>query len=239
MALEVKGALSDGRLLLARGASFIAVGGVAGTQRQPITGWMIDRTGQQLRSFGPFPGEAIQLEEGAGGKSMSRTPVPFGASTIFATGSDAVYIADTERLAVRVYTPDGALVRIVRRPYSRLPVLTEDVTAYVDARVEDGPPIQWIRDGIRASFAKVQPADSLPAIRSIRVDSDDNLWVELGRHERDTSSTWSVFTKEGALLGEVVLPGTLHVFEIGSDYIVGRDRDDLGVERVRLLTLAR
>jgi hypothetical protein len=239
MALEVKGALADGRLLMARGASFIPAGATAGTQRQPITGWLIDRSGREVRSFGPFPGEAVHLQEGADGKSMSRTPIPFGASTIFASGRDAIYIADSDAFAVRVYSADGTLIRIVRGPHPHLPVLAEDVHAYVEARVEDAPPIQWIRDGIRASFAKVQPPDSLPAVRSIELDQDDQMWIELARHESAAESRWDVFTREGALLGEVTLPGALQVFEIGRDYIIGRDRDDLGVERVRVLKLRK
>jgi hypothetical protein len=239
MSLEVKGALSDGHLLLARGASFIPAGNVEGTQRQPITGWMIDRAGRHVQSFGPFPGETVVLKAGSNGSSMSRTPVPFGASTLFSARGDAVYIADGDQFAVRVYAGDGKLVRIVRRPYTRIRVLPEDVAAYIETQVENGPPVQWIRDGIRASFERVTPADSFPAIRSLQIDTEDHLWVESSRHAGDRQAMWTVFAPNGTLLGDVALPRELQIFEIGRDYIIGRDRDDLGVERVKMLRVTK
>ena len=239
MALEVKGSLSRGRLLLARGASFISAEGTAGIQRQPITGWMIDSAGKEVLGVGPFPGETIFLRPGRQPGATLRTPVPFGASTIFATGAEEVYVADSDVFAVRIYSTSGELETIARRPHTSLPVQPADVAAHIEERLESVPPVQWIRDGMRADIAQVAPAQFIPAIRSLRVDSEANLWIEAGRRPSDPETRWSVLDRSGRWLGDVALPAALNIFEIGPDYILAGDRDELDVERVRVLRLRK
>ena len=76
--------------------------------------------------------------------------------------------------------------------------------------------------------------DSYPAFSAILSDRVGFLWVR----ER-WSSVWTVFDREGRVQGLVEMPSGLSVFEIGEDYILGRSRDDLGVEYVQLWLLAR
>ena len=236
---QLQGALDDNRLLLTRGASFQSAQGTAGVQRQPIVGWIIDSSGKQVGSIGPFPGESVFLGPGKDPGSTIRTAIPLGASTLFATASDAVHVVDTDFFAVRTYGIDGRLRMIARRPHAPQVVRPEDITAVVEAALEDLPPVQWIRDGMKAAYAEVPPPQYLPAIRAVRVDRDDNVWVQAGHAPTAADATWSVFERRGRWLGDVILPAALEILEIGRDHVVVRDRDPDGVERVRILRLRK
>lgn len=51
---------------------------------------------------------------------------------------------------------------------------------------------------------------------------------------------WSLgFDPEGAWLGRVALPMGLDVYEIGSDYILGRSMDKVEVERILVYELVK
>jgi hypothetical protein len=239
MTLEVKGALSGGRLLLARGASFISGDGTAGVQRQPITGWLIDSTGIERSSIGPFPGETVFLGPGRQPGATLRTPVPLGASTIFATGRDVVHVVDTDVFAMRSYAADGKLSGIARRPFTAQTIQPSDVATAIDAQLENLPPVQAIRDGMRAAFERVPHPQNLPAVRDLRVDAEDNMWAQVGTRPAAPDAVWSVFDPSGRWLGDVTLPAALTILEIGPDYIVARDRDELDVERVRVMRLRK
>ena len=50
---------------------------------------------------------------------------------------------------------------------------------------------------------------------------------------------WTVFDPDGLALGFVETPPELVIYEIGEDYILGKVKDDLGVEYVQLWSLDR
>jgi hypothetical protein len=50
---------------------------------------------------------------------------------------------------------------------------------------------------------------------------------------------WSVFDPDGAVLGTIETPQGLVVYQIGEDFLLGRMRDDFGVERVVRFPLDR
>ena len=50
---------------------------------------------------------------------------------------------------------------------------------------------------------------------------------------------WSVFNADGRWLGEVVLPEDLEVYEIGEDYVLGKETDEFDVEYVRVYRIRK
>ncbi len=81
--------------------------------------------------------------------------------------------------------------------------------------------------------------DVLPAFQSLLVDQQDYLWVERYRLPWENVPTWDILDTEGRWLGTIQTPTRLTIFEIGSDYVLGRYRDELGIQKVRLHTLHR
>jgi len=51
--------------------------------------------------------------------------------------------------------------------------------------------------------------------------------------------TWDILDPEGRWLGTIQTPTGLTIFEIGSDYVLGRYRDELDLQKIRLHTLHR
>lgn len=239
MSQESRGSLRDGRVLLRRGPSFLPLEGEFGLQRQPVSGWLLTPTGETARELGPFPGETIYLREGRQAGSILRTPVPLGGATLFAAGGERVYVADNGAYDIRAYDAEGALVGIFRRAHESSPVRPEDTSAAIDAYLEDLPPIEEVREAMRARLESVPVPEFLPAIRAMRVDSEGCLWVEaLGRPD-DGASTWSVFDPSDGWLGDLTLDEGVQPLEIGADHLLVLSRDELDVEYVRLIELLR
>jgi len=88
---------------------------------------------------------------------------------------------------------------------------------------------------------EVQPvADEFPAYEMIRVTRDGHLWVrDYDRPPYDAPHRWVILDPEGRLVGRIETPRNLRIFEIGSDYVLGVDRDELDIERLRLHGLVR
>jgi hypothetical protein len=233
-----RGGLADGRLVISRGASFVPVDG-AGVQRQPLRIWLVSTGGEPRIELGPFPGESVELRGGLDASSIIRTLVPFGAASLIAAGEDRIAVTDNTSYDLHIYLADGRLHIIARRPHDPLPVSAEDLAADLDARLTMLPPIEDIRAGIRASWEAVPKPELLPAIRSMIVDRAGFIWVEAGRHVTSTMAAWSVFDREGLWLGDIGIAADLAPLEIGEDYLLVLRSDDLGVESVRLMSLAR
>ena len=84
-------------------------------------------------------------------------------------------------------------------------------------------------------------------LESIRLDAEENLWVEPYSLPGAQAAPFEVYAPDGTWLGAVATPpglglGTDRVpvgFEIGEDYVLGLWRDELGVEYVRMYGLER
>lgn len=86
---------------------------------------------------------------------------------------------------------------------------------------------------------QVEPADSVSVISGApRVDALGTTWVPLEPGPSDSRRIHDVFDEEGVYLGQVALPH-LRVHEIGPDYVLGVETDELGVEYVVLYALDR
>ena len=104
------------------------------------------------------------------------------------------------------------------------------------------------RSEYRDRMESLRSPDSIPAVQDLRLDALGNVWLETyqppGASPRETArerginvetgpSPWIVLDPEGRLLGTVLTPIGLRVFEIGDDYVLGVWIDSLGVEHVR------
>jgi len=236
---EGRGGLSGGRILLRSGPTFVPTGGEFGLQRQPLGARLVSATGETIRELGPFPSEEIHLREGRQPGTIIRTPVLLGGATLFAAGGERVYVADNAAYDIRAYDAEGALVGIFRRAHQPSPVRPEERSAAVDAYLEGVPPVEEIREAMRASLESVPIPEFLPAIRALRVDSEGFLWVEAFRRLGERVATWSVFDPSDGWLGDLTLEAGLQPLDIGVDYLLVLLRDDLDVEYVRLLDLHR
>jgi len=63
--------------------------------------------------------------------------------------------------------------------------------------------------------------------------------VEEYRRPGNDQPRWKIFDRDGVYLGVVETPPRFRICEVGSDYLLGRWRDDLDVEHVRMYQLVK
>lgn len=90
-----------------------------------------------------------------------------------------------------------------------------------------------------AFFEKNIPLPEFAAMyRAMLIDDEHRVWMEHFRMPGDTTAPrWDVIDSTGTWLGVVRTPARFTVYQIGRTFLLGRARDDLGVERVQLYTL--
>ena len=81
--------------------------------------------------------------------------------------------------------------------------------------------------------------ETMPAYEGVIVDEEGNLWVEEYRAPGDEQPRWTVFDSTGVMLGLIETPPRFRIFQIGSDFVLGRQTDSLDVERVQLYRLRK
>ncbi|MGD8239592.1 MAG: 6-bladed beta-propeller [Armatimonadota bacterium] len=187
-----------------------------------------------------FPDRIRHVQRRSSGSSPTtfRSPIHFTPHTIMAACADRMLVGTGDTYELRAYGLDGSLSSIIRKEQVALPVTTADVDSvlaqYRERRSGD-PGL----DEFMEAQEKVPAAETMPAYRSFRADSDGNLWVEEYRRPSDYVPRWSVFDPEGHFLGTVTGPERFSVTDIGTSYVLGIVKDQTGVERVILYGLAK
>ena len=97
-------------------------------------------------------------------------------------------------------------------------------------------------DGTRRRYARLYEQDiplleHVPVARTLLIDTEGNIWSERYRLPWEEDPVWDVIDASGRWLGTVNTPRNFNLFDIGPNYVLGRHRDDLGVERMRMYEL--
>lgn len=166
----------------------------------------------------------------------------FGRRLAVGSWGDLLVVSPNDRYEIKAFANDGTLARIVRRDYRPRRPTRAQVDAYVEALVAYASgETAADRMELRAHHRSVPVADHLPAFGTVISDALDHLWVEEYATPGDDERTalWTVFDPQGGALGYVQTPAGLEIYEIGEDHIMGRVRDDSGVESIQVWPLER
>lgn len=185
-------------------------------------------------SLGRLPAAEMWAE--TDGSNFSARLLPFGRTTATATGRGRFFVGTNESWEIAAYDGDGALREIIRADRAERPVTDELREGYVASRLADTEDEDAQR-AIRARYRDMPFAEVVPHYELIRVDGQGRLWVREGTVPDQAEAGWAVFDAEGRLLGQVVLPTDVHPLEIGTDYLLARAVDELGVQTVELYAL--
>ena len=161
----------------------------------------------------------------------------FGRRMSVRLARERVYTGDGTTYEVRVYSSKGVLERLIRVLQPRLPVEAKDIEQYKLRQLENA----------RGPFASLAERllnempfpDSMPAFAGLEVDPVGNLWVEEYRRPGDDLPRWTIFDPTGTMLGTIALPERFALFQVGSDFVLGKWQDELDVEHVRLYELIK
>lgn len=226
------GILDDTTLVTAV-AVFTELIEVSGLVRERIRLVTLSHDGKTRDTLATVPGFESFEAPGISARAL------FHKDVHLATHGGRLYVGTADSMEYRVMTPDGATEHVVRVPGFDLQLTPEHV--------------QDERDAIKASWPRsppprvVQIEEALPhpatrpAYQDLLVDAEGFVWVaeHHGFKERDDPTDWRLFSPDGEWLGSIRLPGRFTVFEIGPDYILGVQIDDMDVEHVQVLALER
>lgn len=164
-------------------------------------------------------------------------PAPFTPRPAHGVSGRCLYVTGGDRGEILVFDSRGEAVRTIRTPLEpRRPSEAdwESWLAVFLARVPDDREAEF-----RAVMADLPRMSRLPALSDVVVDALGFIWAQVYAPPFGDSSRWIVHTPAGFAVGSVVTPEPMKVFEIGTDYVLGRRIGDMGVEEVVAYPLDR
>jgi hypothetical protein len=204
-----------------------------------------DSDGEIVDTIGSVPGNEAYMQVGEGSIAVIR--LPFVRSTFTVVSGETFYVADQDRYQVDVYGSDGSLQSSIRKALDNLVATEADLEAYIEARLRDAGDNEARRQSAQAMRQFPMP-ETFPAFgwnvtgrgaTPVLLDDVGHLWVLEYNRPGNEAYRWSVFDSEGRLLGEVAFPGALEPMHIGEDFVLGKWRDEMDVEHVRLYELIK
>ena len=186
-------------------------------------------------------GETFQTATGGLGLM---TPIPFGELLIYAVGPDRVVVGSSHETSFKVLHLDGSLDgQFVAEGQLREPTRRDWAAFEIQFRRENG---QALRIGstdtgdrlplVERVLEKAPRGEYVPLFDIIILDALGRLWVREYVLEADAAS-WQVIDKDRGLIARLQMPSSWIVLELGSDYVLAKDRDELGVEFVKRFTI--
>lgn len=236
--LQAVGMFASGAVV---SSSTVYEGGAAeGYARHPIDFRSVGLDGRLVAELGSFPGyeRVLVMLAGEQGTSAMTGSAPFGKEAATAVGDHRFYCGTQDTWEIRVLRPDGSLERLIRWDRSPRPVTDDEVAAFVEDAVADLPDNE-LADRYRRFYADAPVPAFHPAHGSLEVDRLGWLWVQETRVADDDPNRWILVDPEGRVAGAVDLPPRFTPEEIGGDYVLGRQVDELGVNHLRMYALGR
>jgi hypothetical protein len=170
--------------------------------------------------------------------SVEIRATPYSKSTVFAAGRDEFHVGTQDAAEFRTHAGDGSLRRIVRTGRALVAVTDRHLQAMFDRMLERMP--EQRREQARAEGPGNQPhGDVVPPYAAFITDRTGNLWVSDYDDPLSTPGRWTVYGEDGGVLARIALPERFLPFDIGADWILGRELDDLDVEHMRLYPIVR
>lgn len=234
---SIQGCFADGTLLGWRSVS--PTQRVPGTIIQAEVTWSrVDPDGTRVTDLAARPSAPQYLLEQNDGIATYHT-IPFTARPSAAAADSAVYVAQGDAPVIKKYNLDGTADAYIRwEPATR--VKSADVyDRYRESVLESQNTPERRSYWNRFFSLGVEVPDQVATIQSIMVDAGGNLWAERYVLPWDTIGIWDVFDAEGRWIVEVSMPSGFRPRHIGTDFVTGLTRDDVGVERIEVRLLER
>jgi len=190
-------------------------------------------TGERLDTIGVWP-FGRWGEVGNDQVQLISYPI-FEPTARVAGGGDRIVAGHAAEPRLEVYDREGRLIRIIRWLEDDRAVRPEDVAAFRRARLERATTPRARQFAEAATGDHVPVNDRFPAFSDVVLSAEGEVWVKRYRRPLDQGpDRWLVFQPDGGLRCRAETPEGLAVFEVGRNYVLGRQADELEVEHVLL-----
>lgn len=180
-----------------------------------------------------LPGREYAVIDGPGA-----TYPPWGRTVAHSLTPDGLLIGTQDSFDVRRYTTHGRLVARIRAPIPDLTVTSDDMGRLRRAmlgRVR-GDTAGAAR-AIDVRLATLPRPAARAAHGRVLYDDAGRIWISEAYHPLEPPVRWAVLLPDERRLVHLVVPPRFEIYEAGEDWVLGRWRDELGVEYVRLYAL--
>jgi len=219
----------DGDILLGTDMFSASTEPTVGAKRDSALYYIIGPEGETVTTLGSYPGgESYETTDGEAW---------VGGGLVFGKFGHAAVSGDSDTYELEYRDKGGKLLRVIRLAHEDLPVTQQDIDRYVADRMERARPDR--RQIYETMFENMPFPSTMPAYSDLKVDAEENLWVGEYRPPGDHEPRWRIFDPTGAYLGIVNTPERFRIYEIGSDYVLGRWSDELDVEHIRIYPLLK
>jgi hypothetical protein len=238
---STRGVMSDGQLVLGREDRF-SDGDATTFPLRHVDVMRFDADGTLRDTLGRFA-------NGRYGKvdpdpRLPFIPPMFESFLQFEARDDRVVIGHASATELRIHRVDSAftLERILRWNDGPRDITPEDIDAEratLAARYPDLAPAMYAVL-VEPMVSAARPvAEQFPAFGQLHIGTDNRLWIrEYPRPRADTTTyRWLAFQPDGTFACRLTTPRYNQFYEFGADYVLVRDADSLGVERVRQFPL--
>lgn len=228
----MRGLFEDGSWLALSFAGGGALRGPVGSViRSQYTLLHFDSAGRLLNEVAKLDAQPRYVHEFAG--RVHYPFIPLSSEPLDATIGNEVVIHRGPKPELEVFDQSGKLIRVIRWSRALKPV--KDVwSAYQAAALAD------MSERQKASYAHLYSLELplpefTPSYSEMVVDENRNVWLKRFQIDGDPAApTWDVISRAGQWIGVATTPSRFNVYRIGSNYLLGRSRDSLDVERVEL-----
>lgn len=234
------GPTAEGGLLARVGMVYTAGQVSTGVRRDSLAVLAYDMEGGLRDTVAAMAGPEVYVKASEG--FMSVRTVPFGENSVVAAVGGHLVTGDTGRPELALRRPDGTVARLVRWAGPPRPVTDEDMAGYRDRQLAQLDQVDYPESAaapLRAMIEEIPHGERFPAFGRILPGPAGDLWVQAGTAPGVDGRTWLAFDPEGHLEAEVEMPAGLTPWAVGSDWVLGRWEDELGVEHVRMHRLSR
>lgn len=208
-----------------------------GTTRATVMAAITPESGSPPEATGVFLGGQY-LYEPEGGVSDLQFQYRFS----MAVGPDGYFVTEGDAYSINAYDVSGRLRRIIRLDREPRPVTGEVRAAHEAWLHEETSPEneEWLRRRLSVPYPT-----HLPAFEWLHADAEGNIWARHRRYGADDGTAGAgmyeffIFGADGRYLGTIELPAGLEVYRIGTDFVLGKVRDELSVDYVHLYRIEK
>lgn len=224
-----------GSVYMLRGRGF-GIDAEEGVHRPEFTIYRVSADGTEADSLGAWPGPRthVRIE----GRRVSVTETLLTDNTHIAPARNGFFVGTSDRYEIERRAMDGRLLQLVRVAGAEREVDDALADAALEARLarigDDN-----LRRLSRRTLTELPPPERVPAFAGFIIDDSEHLWVRSYPLPGDTAQAFDVFDPAGRWKSSVQLPTDFTPWHIGEDFVLGVQRDELGVESVVRFRLER